>query len=34
MLTRKQYDLLQFLAERIQKEGVSPSFDEMSYNFV
>ncbi len=29
MLTRKQYDLLQFLAERIQNEGVSPSFDEM-----
>jgi repressor LexA len=29
MLTRKQYALLQFLAERIQKEGVSPSFDEM-----
>lgn len=29
MLTRKQYDLLQFLAERIQKDGVSPSFDEM-----
>ena len=29
MLTRKQYDLLQFLAERIQQDGVSPSFDEM-----
>jgi len=29
MLTRKQYDLLHFLAERIQRDGVSPSFDEM-----
>lgn len=29
MLTRKQYDLLMFIHTRIQKTGVSPSFDEM-----
>ena len=29
MLTRKQYDLLMFIHTRIQKSGVSPSFDEM-----
>ncbi|MEL6980458.1 MAG: transcriptional repressor LexA [Pseudomonadota bacterium] len=29
MLTRKQYDLLTFIHERIQETGVSPSFDEM-----
>jgi repressor LexA len=29
MLTRKQYDLLVFLHERILRDGVSPSFDEM-----
>jgi repressor LexA len=29
MLTRKQYDLLMFLNDRIQRDGVSPSFDEM-----
>ena len=29
MLTRKQYDLLMFIHERIQQSGVSPSFDEM-----
>lgn len=29
MLTRKQYDLLRFINERIQRDGVSPSFDEM-----
>ncbi|QDL92752.1 transcriptional repressor LexA [Paroceanicella profunda] len=29
MLTRKQYDLLVFIHERVQRDGVSPSFDEM-----
>ena len=29
MLTRKQLDLLKFINERLQKEGVPPSFDEM-----
>ncbi|MEL6997495.1 MAG: transcriptional repressor LexA [Pseudomonadota bacterium] len=29
MLTKKQYDLLQFIHKRVQKDGVSPSFDEM-----
>ncbi|MEO0823103.1 MAG: transcriptional repressor LexA [Pseudomonadota bacterium] len=29
MLTRKQYDLLMFIHRRVQKDGVSPSFDEM-----
>jgi repressor LexA len=29
MLTRKQMDLLEFIHERMQKDGVPPSFDEM-----
>ena len=29
MLTRKQYDLLMFVHQRLQDSGVSPSFDEM-----
>jgi repressor LexA len=29
MLTRKQLDLLEFIHERMQKDGVPPSFDEM-----
>lgn len=29
MLTRKQMDLLEFIHDRMQKEGVPPSFDEM-----
>ncbi|MEM9043248.1 MAG: transcriptional repressor LexA [Pseudomonadota bacterium] len=29
MLTKKQYDLLMFIHERVQRDGVSPSFDEM-----
>ncbi|MEM7745089.1 MAG: transcriptional repressor LexA [Pseudomonadota bacterium] len=29
MLTKKQYDLLMFIHKRVQKDGVSPSFDEM-----
>ncbi|HET7410745.1 MAG TPA: transcriptional repressor LexA [Paracoccaceae bacterium] len=29
MLTRKQYDLLMFIHARVQRDGVSPSFDEM-----
>lgn len=29
MLTRKQYDLLQFIHKRLQRDGVPPSFDEM-----
>ncbi len=29
MLTRKQYDLLHFIHERLQIDGVPPSFDEM-----
>ncbi len=29
MLTKKQYDLLMFIHDRVQETGVSPSFDEM-----
>ncbi len=29
MLTKKQYDLLMFIHERVQRDGVPPSFDEM-----
>ena len=29
MLTKKQYDLLIFIHQRVQRDGVSPSFDEM-----
>ncbi len=29
MLTNKQYDLLMFIHKRVQRDGVSPSFDEM-----
>jgi repressor LexA len=29
MLTRKQYELLQFINERLRETGVPPSFDEM-----
>ena len=29
MLTRKQLDLLRFIHDRVQRDGVSPSFDEM-----
>src|ERR1044071_6211419 len=29
MLTRKQNELLRFIAERLSKTGVSPSFEEM-----
>ncbi len=29
MLTRKQYELLNFIHERLEETGVSPSFDEM-----
>lgn len=29
MLTKKQYDLLMFIHNRVQQDGVSPSFDEM-----
>jgi repressor LexA len=29
MLTRKQYELLSFINERLDESGVSPSFDEM-----
>ena len=29
MLTRKQSELLRFIHERLQAEGVPPSFDEM-----
>ncbi len=29
MLTRKQHELLMFIHERLEKSGVSPSFDEM-----
>jgi len=29
MLTRKQYDLLMFVHKRVQRDGISPSFDEM-----
>ena len=29
MLTKKQLDLLEFIHDRLKKEGVPPSFDEM-----
>src|ERR1700742_4805287 len=29
MLTRKQYELLRFINERLKETGVPPSFDEM-----
>ena len=29
MLTKKQYDLLMFIHNRVKRDGVSPSFDEM-----
>ena len=29
MLTKKQHDLLMFIHKRVEKDGVSPSFDEM-----
>src|SRR6202035_4878679 len=29
MLTRKQYELLRFIRERLKESGVPPSFDEM-----
>ena len=29
MLTRKQYELLRFIHERLREAGVPPSFDEM-----
>src|SRR3981081_835738 len=29
MLTRKQYELLRFISERLKEAGVPPSFDEM-----
>ena len=29
MLTRKQYDLLHFIHDRLRRDGVPPSFDEM-----
>ena len=29
MLTKKQYDLLQFIDNHLKSGGVSPSFDEM-----
>jgi len=29
MLTRKQYELLRFISERLKESGVPPSFDEM-----
>ena len=29
MLTRKQYDLLHFIHDRVRRDGVPPSFDEM-----
>lgn len=29
MLTRKQYELLMFIDQRLREQGVSPSFDEM-----
>ncbi|MBP7241036.1 transcriptional repressor LexA [Amaricoccus sp.] len=29
MLTRKQYDLLHFIHDRLQRDGVPPSFEEM-----
>ena len=29
MLTRKQYELLNYINNHLQERGVSPSFDEM-----
>jgi repressor LexA len=29
MLTRKQFELLRFIHERLKEAGVPPSFDEM-----
>jgi repressor LexA len=29
MLTRKQFDLLHFIHQRVQRDGIPPSFDEM-----
>ena len=29
MLTKKQLDLLSFIHQRVQRDGVPPSFDEM-----
>ena len=29
MLTKKQHELLEFIQSRLEKTGVSPSFDEM-----
>ena len=29
MLTRKQFELLKFINERLKESGVPPSFDEM-----
>ncbi len=29
MLTRKQHDLIRFIQERLEADGVSPSFEEM-----
>ena len=29
MLTRKQYELLRFIHERLKEAGIPPSFDEM-----
>src|SRR5277367_6558162 len=29
MLTRKQYELLMFIHERVRESGIPPSFDEM-----
>ena len=29
MLTRKQHELLRFIQQRLQDDGVPPSFDEM-----
>ena len=29
MLTRKQYELLMFIHERVRETGIPPSFDEM-----
>ena len=29
MLTRKQHELLRFIQQRLQEDGVPPSFDEM-----
>ena len=33
MLTRKQYELLRFINERLKEAGVPPSFDEMKDAF-